>query len=237
MRVYVIYLLLLISLSSFSQKGTGYFGISMGTNIPVGEFGKARLANESGFATSGFLMDFSGTYFFNYYLGGTAVFAFGMNGIQDEALQEKLTLDLPPSVPPSADITFQLGNWSDVSILTGPVLTLPLGKINLDAKALAGVSFVHPPKTEVSAVYPTGSFNTSRNKQDVVFGILTGLAIRYHLNDAYSLKFGMDYYYSSPEISVDSYEILETAKTDFDPEVYKLDMHLLKINMGLLYRF
>jgi hypothetical protein len=160
-----------------------------------------------------------------------------MNGVHDEALQEKLTLDLPPGVPPDADIAFRLGNWSDVSLMTGPVLTLPYGKLNLDAKVLAGVSFIHPPKTELSAVYPSGSFYTSRNKQDVAFGVLTGLAVRYHLNDAYSLKFGMDYYYSSPEIRVESYEILETARTDFDPAIYHLDMHLLKMNIGLLYRF
>ena len=87
-RISILCLLLLIVASGYSQRN--YLGLSFGGSIPSEEFAKKSLFEDGGYALPGFVIEFSGTYIFDYYLGIAGTFTFSSNSPDRDQLGDDI---------------------------------------------------------------------------------------------------------------------------------------------------
>ncbi len=204
-----IILLLLVS-NSFAQDES-FLGLSFGTAIPQGKFAEQDFYDkETGYANTGFMFAFDGAWFPDDYLGIGGTVTFASNNPDKNAYKE----DLRQYIIDSTDLEEVLdenfvvdyGVWKYLNIFIGPNFTYPLGRFNIDARILAGVSFGWQPSQEIDATDEIESTFSRKveGKAKAALGYCVGGGVRYAFKSGYVLRVTAEWANSKPEFTYTS---------------------------------
>lgn len=232
-RITLLFLLFLIVTTGYSQRN--YLGLSFGGSLPSEEFAKKSLAEDGGYALPGFVLEFSGAYIFDYYLGIAGTFTFSTNSLDSKQLKEDLVEAIPGPVPPVVtEVIFNHGSWMYSNIMAGPILTIPVWKLNFDFRGVAGLSFLMSPPWELTVKTDQETYFERHSGQTVNFGYMLGTGIRFNVNSSYAIRISADYFRSKQSFMVNDDGLVSniTGKSSYD-----MNVGTVNINLGLAYRF
>ena len=209
-------------------------GLSFGWSFPGDDFARKSLTGDGGYALDGFVVEFSGACIFDYYLGVAGTFTFSSSQPDRIQLGEDIKNDFPATVPPDVGVDIQMGNWLYSNIMTGPILTIPVWKLNFDLRGVAGLSFLMSPDQELYATSGTEEFYERRSGQPVNFAYMLGTGIRFNVNQAYAFRLSADYFSSRQSFTVDENGLVSTIT---GKRSYDMNVTTVNLNLGIAYRF
>ncbi len=234
MKKFLVIIFAGISLLSFGQEN--YMSLCFVGNAPLGNFSSNKNLLTDGFAQTGFGGEYSGTYFFTEYIGVGGNIKYISNTIDDNSVKQLLRDELPDNFP-GGNVQFGIGLWKQVSLVAGPYFSLPLPKLSLDAYTLIGINFIMPPEMRVSATIDEEFYERNISVQSINYALDLGIALRYHVNESYSLRIFSSYYQSNSKGKVKE-EIDENG--DGNREIVDTDqsvtMQSVNFGIGIVYR-
>jgi hypothetical protein len=234
MKIYLFPLLFALPMISFSQDN--YMSLSFGVGIPLGDFGSSDNLTTDGFAEQGFTGEYTGLYLLTDFLGIGGNVKYSSNGISNSKLRTKLKDEIPEDFPiDSLAITTNFGIWKQIALLAGPHFTIPVSRINIDVYAMAGVNFVMPPKMEISAVVDNEWYLREFSANTVSYAVDLGFALRFHLNEDYSLRFYSSYFLSKSKGKIRE-EINQGGNSEPSESDFSGDIRSLHAGIGIVYR-
>jgi len=225
-------LLCLIIFQGYSQRN--YLGLSFGSSLPNAEFAKKSLEEDGGYALNGFVLEFSGAYVLDYYVGVAGSFTFSSNPPDRQAYGEDLKNALPGPLPPDVTLDLKVGNWLYSNLMAGPLITIPVWKLNFDFRGIAGICFMMSAPQELYIRAGSEEYFESRSGQTVNFAYMLGTGVRFNVNSSYAIRLSADYFHCRPTVTVDENGIVGsiTGKTSYD-----MDVGTVNLNIGIAYRF
>jgi hypothetical protein len=237
-----------ISISIFGQKHyNNYSGISMGVSVPLSDFASTDINNKSaGYAMPSFFLSFDGAYLFTPYIGISGMFSFANNTLNTTMIKEnfkkRIHDDYPDLViPEDLNITYNLGVWNHIGLHIGPQVSLPLERLNIDFRALGGLSFVLPPSNEMYFLNKETDqeFRTmSDNKEAISWGYTLGAGFRYLMSNRYILRLVINYTYANASIEINDSITMESGlPPDLIRNNHKQPVGALQIGIGIAYHF
>ena len=232
----VLLLTLALALSLNTAKGQrSFLGLSFGASLPGEEFAKKNLEEDGGYAEQGFVIEFTGAYIFDYYFGIAGTATFSNNGMDRVAFGEDILAGLPPAnLPEESIVDIKVGNWMYINIMAGPLVTIPIWKLNIDLRAIAGLSVMLSPPQEIYIQIDGEEFFDKRSNQNVSFAYMFGPAIRFNFNESTALRLSADYFRSKPTFTTDESGLVYTVtgKTS-----YAMNIGTVHLNVGIAWRF
>lgn len=177
-------------------------GLTGGVSSPMGNFAKSDYSNPtSGFASAGYNIGVTGTYYLTKHFGISALAsyqAYGFNGLQSLADGYHADFEVDSA---SADVN---GKSYSLNLLVGPSYSLTLTKqLMLDARILIGVSNAHLAGYTIY-LEDNSSATFSQNKSSATaLGMQAGLALRYNINKRVYAAINGDYCYTKPNLQID----------------------------------
>ena len=232
-RLSILCLFCLIVTGGYSQRN--YLGLSFGASLPSEEFAHKSLEEDGGYALPGFVIEFSGAYIFDYYLGIAGTFTFNSNPPDRDQLKEDLVDGITGPVPPEiTEVIFNHGSWMYANIMAGPILVIPIWKLDLDFRGVAGLSFLMSPPWELTVKTVDETFFESRSGQTATFAYMLGTGIRFNVNSNYAIRLSTDYFRSKQSLTVKENGLISgaTGKSSYD-----MSVGTVNINLGIAYRF
>jgi opacity protein-like surface antigen len=228
----IIGLLLIVASSGFSQRN--YVGLSFGSSLPNEEFAAKSILEDGGYALPGFVVEFSGAYIFDYYIGIAGTFTFSSNSPDRSQLGEDLKAAVPGPIPPDTKVQLKMGNWLYSNLMAGPVITIPVWILNFDLRGVAGLSFLMSPPWELTVIAGQDEYFESRSGQNLNFAYMLGAGIRFNVRESYAIRLSADYFRSKPSFSVDENGLVGsiTGKSN-----YEMSVGTVNLNLGIAYRF
>ena len=224
--------LCLAGITASSQRN--YLGLSFGASFPSEEFAKTSLEEDGGYAMKGFALEFSGAYIFDYYFGITGALSFSSNQPDTEKLTADLVAGIEEPLPPDAEVIFNSGPWMYTNVMAGPILTLPVWKLNFDLRAIAGLSFLISPPFELTVNTEDETYFQSFGGNTVNFAYMLGTAIRFNMNQNYAIRLSADYFHSKPSFEVNEESLVGSAT---EKSSYDMSVGTLNVSIGIAYRF
>jgi opacity protein-like surface antigen len=223
----------LLTTSLYAQRS--YLGLSFGASLPSEEFAKKNLAEDGGYALPGFVIEFSGAYIFDYYFGIAGTFTFSSNPPDRDQLQKDLIDAITGPVPPEIeDVIFNHGSWMYSNLMAGPFVTIPIAFINLDFRAVAGLSILLSPPWELTVKTTEETYFTSRSGSTASFAYMLGTGIRFNINSSYAIRVAGDYFHSKPTFSVNEDSGVGGAT---EKSTYDMSVGTVNLSLGIAYRF
>ncbi len=212
-----------------------YLGLSFGASLPSEEFAKKSLAEDGGYALPGFVIEFSGAYVFDYYFGIAGTFTFSANSLDRDQLKQDLIDAITGPIPPEIDeVIFNHGTWMYSNLMAGPFLTIPVAFMNLDFRAVAGLSYLLSPPWEITVHAGDETYFQSHHGKTVNFTYMLGTGIRFNVNSNYAIRVSADYFHSKPTYSVDQNSIVGAAT---GKSTYEMSVGTINLNVGIAYKF
>jgi len=242
-----IFLLIIIS-NTFAQDES-FLGLSFGAAIPQGKFAEQDFYDkETGYANTGFMFAFDGAWFPDDYLGIGGTVTFASNNIDKNAYKNDLRQYLFDSIPQIADIldsnfVADLGVWKYLNIFVGPSFTYPIGRFNIDARILAGVTFGWQPSQEIDATDNIESTFSRKveGKAQAALGYCVGGGVRYAFKSGYVLRVTAEWANSKPTFYYNGNVTYEEDGNDIEIEVedieYKMPFKNVHVGIGIAYNF
>lgn len=171
----------------------GFVSVSAGISQPIGDFSKKTGGQRDGMALRGQSVSVSGGYRLAGPLGLMARYEQTSHGIDPVALLQQYKQS-PGDQLTAAPAAGRAGQWQTRSLMAGPYLTIPIGRVALDLRAMAGQVWATCPET-----YVEGTLNqqelmiktTSKEAKAISGGL--GLTTRYRLTPTVALHVSGDY--------------------------------------------
>ncbi|MBA7584411.1 hypothetical protein ES708_26364 [subsurface metagenome] len=218
----------------------------MGSSVPVGSFSDTVDIYSDGFAGSNFVINFDGAYFFMPVVGIGGTFSFGSsygggesleNALFDDVIEKFPTLSVP--VDPDYIPDFNAGKWNYVNLMAGPQISIPLNNINIDFKALGGLSFIFVPSRDMSIeLNNNGEFTSSTNGDVLNLGYIIGTGVRFGVGRGTGIRLGLDYYHSKPAlVTKNSYTDNNIPGDPLDDDQFEISMNSLHMALGIAFNF
>ena len=200
-RISVLLPLLLTTSVGLAQKAfifntlqkNGFISVSAGISQPLGTFARKTGDASSGMALRGQTMGAAAGYRLAGPLGLMARYEQTRYGIDPAALLNEYTQlpgdHLVVSVPGG-----RRGQWQTRSIMAGPYLTLPIGRVAFDVRAMAGQMWATCPETCIEGQLnrlPTLIRTSNQEARAIAAGF--GLTTRYRITPTVALNLDADY--------------------------------------------
>ena len=240
MRIKTFFFLLLITTACYAQKS--FMSLTMGSSIPVGSFSETEDIYSDGFAGSNFVLNFDGAYFFIPVVGVGGSFSFGSSYGGGESLENALYDDIIEkfpilSVPVNPVYSFDAGKWNYVNLMAGPQISIPINNINIDFKALGGLSFVFVPSRDISIELDNGEFQSSTQGDELNFGYIIGTGVRFGVGRGTGIRLALDYYHSEPKLVTNNSYTSNNIPHDLQDDQFEISMNSLHMALGIAYNF
>ncbi|MEZ0538736.1 hypothetical protein [Fibrella arboris] len=200
-RIVLLCTLLLTASAGMAQKAfiyntlqkNGFISISAGVSQPLGTFGSRTGEAGNGLALRGQSMSVSGGYRMAGPLGLMARYEQTYNGIDATAILNQY------NQTPGSELTViaadgRAGQWQTRSIMAGPYVTIPIGRVALDLRAMAGQVWATCPETCVQGkVNQVNTLIRTDNQEAKAIAGGLGFTARYRLTPAVALHVNGDY--------------------------------------------
>ena len=171
----------------------GFISLSAGISQPMGTFGKLTGEQTSGMAIRGQSMSVSGGYRLAGPLGLMARYEQTANGIDPSAMSGQYIQSAGDQLSVTA-ADGRAGQWQTRSIMAGPYVTIPIGRVSLDVRAMAGQIWATCPETYVQGrVNRQTTMIRTDNQESKAISAGIGLTARYRLTPAIALHINGDY--------------------------------------------
>jgi len=176
-----------------AQQNLSFAAVRSGVSVPVARYSSKSLDGGS-FALPGLNITAEGAWFFHPNFGAGLSAGLNMNPVDVGVLgYEKVQAD-----PFLQDVYIHAEPYNVATLMGGIYYQRPLAeKLNLTAKALAGLLYVKTPymvsKPQYFQVGPTYEVITSA--KDYKFSWLAGVGLSYELTPCYDLVFDTDFMY------------------------------------------
>lgn len=240
MRIKLFIILFFITTCVFAQKN--FMSLTMGASIPVGSFAESENIYSDGFAGSNFVLNFDAAYFFMPVVGISGTFSFGSSYGGGESLENAMYDDVLEkfpilSVPADPEFNFYAGKWNYVNLMAGPQITIPLYNLNIDFKALGGLSFVFVPPRDMRLELDGGEFVSSTQGDELNVGYMLGTGVRFGVGRGAGIRLGLDYYHSKPAlVTKNSYTVNNNLQTLPDDQ-FEVSVNSLHLALGIAFNF
>lgn len=223
----------IVSFTSTFSQDRGHIGLSAGLSAPMGDFASNKSSDENaGFATTGFLFDFSLNYKLNKTLGIEGLVRVQLNGTDAEALADEFSAIIPAGISG----TVESGRWVTVGFLGGLTASFPLTeRFSFNSKILIGVQTTSSPELNVTLNGPGGSeWVKQESGNGAAFAYLIGAGFKYGITEKADLLINIDYVGAEPEFSdvVTTSSSGESAKGSFDQP-----MSTFNFGLGVALKF
>ncbi len=240
MRIKAFFFIFLITTACYAQKS--FMSLTMGSSMPVGSFSETEDIYSDGFAGSNFVINFDGAYFFMPVVGVGGTFSFGSSygggASLENALYDDVIAKFPIlSVPADPDYNFDSGKWNYVNLMAGPQISIPLNNINIDFKALGGLSFVFVPSRDINIELDNGEFQSSTQGDELNFGYIIGTGVRFGVGRGTGIRLGLDYYHSKPTLVTKNSYTDNNISYDLTDDQFEISMNSLHMALGVAYNF
>ena len=240
MRIKAFFFIFLITTACYAQKS--FMSLTMGSSVPVGSFSETEDIYSDGFAGSNFVINFDGAYFFMPVVGLGGTFSFGSSYGGGESLENALYDDIITKFPilsvlADGDYNFDSGKWNYVNLMAGPQISIPLNNINIDFKALGGLSFVFVPSRDISIELDNGEFQSSTQGDELNFGYIIGTGVRFGVGRGTGIRLGLDYYHSKPTLVTNNSYTDNNIPHDLQDDQFEVSINSLHMALGIAYNF
>ncbi len=238
-KINLLILALLISVIGSAQHS--FIGLAMGGSIPVGDYASTSDPDQTGFAESGFLLNFIGDYYFYKVLAIGATATFGMNGTDEQEL-EKVWINYLENlydltVPPGADVRFISSQWTYVNLFIGPVVSIPIKRMSIELKAQCGMSFITPPTRDIYITYEETEISSNSGGSNIAFGYLLGAGIQFRANDSYGFRIGADYFASEAKLELEQRIDEGPDEGEIVTDIWQVPVQAYHVTLGISYFF
>jgi hypothetical protein len=237
--------LLLILLPQYtSAKKKYHAGISMGSVLPIADFGSNNHnLNSSGFAKPGFTMNFDGDYYIHNRLAVSARFHFGQTTTDNKATYLWLKNVSSGYINENNDsLRTNIGNWYWSSPLAGIKVNYPiiLTKIYIEGGIFSGLNISHPSLQQIRIINKTTQKETySENNTNAIYSmpIMLDAGIRVVINENIQLKVQSSYYRAKSNFKHYIYSISPNGTEIENLESFNIEKTIETINLslGLIY--
>ena len=240
MRIKAFFFLFLITTACYAQKS--FMSLTMGSSIPVGSFSDTADIYSDGFAGSNFVINFDGTYFFMPVIGVGGTFSFGSSYGGGESLENAMYDDVLENFPilsvrADPEYNFDAGKWNYVNLMAGPLISIPLNNMNIDFKALGGLSFVFVPSRDMNIELDNGEFISSTKGDELNFGYIIGTGVRFGVGRGTGIRLGLDYYHSKPALVKKNSFTDNNISYDLQDEQFEVSINSLHLALGIAFNF
>jgi hypothetical protein len=171
------------------QPKRGFVALSGGVSQPMGRFANLDGTDEqSGMAGRGVALNLSAGYLLAGPVGLTVRAEHAKNALQTAGLLSSFYRQEGDTWTATA------GDWTITTVMAGPYVTLPLGRISLDVRAMAGRTAVVCPATSLLGQSGGIEFSVRSEQcrgQAMAYG--TGVTARYRLGLNTALNLSADY--------------------------------------------
>lgn len=211
-----------------------YMGLSFGVSLPGEEFAIKSMPGSGGYALPGFVLEFSGGYIFDYYLGIAGTCTFNLSSPDRDWLANDLRNAFPGILPEDVEVNLRVENWLYSNVMAGPMLTLPVRDLNFDLRGLVGLGFLMSAPWELHVIKPDEELFEKHNGQTVSFAYMLGAGIRYNFNSRNAIRLSADYFRSRSSFRIEENEVTGgiSGKASYDMQVSTVNL-----NLGLAWRF
>ena len=235
----IVLVLAILIFGMYGHTQDSFLSISMGASIPLNDYATTDKILVSGYAGTNFVLNFDASYILVPFFGIGGTFSFGSNYTEANALKNQVVdifRELYPTfpIPEDSEVEVTLGPWRYVNLMVGPQLSFPIAIMQLDLRALGGVSFVMPPDRDLSVTTPDGDYISSQTGQLVNFGYLIGGGIRFGMRGATSIRIAADYFHSKPSLEVKNEFLRDNI---IEKQKYDMDLNTLHVTVGLAFNF
>lgn len=171
------------------QDKKGFFAVSAGTSLPVGQFASCSPADKQACMAGQGLA-------FNASAGFRII---GPVGLMVRGEQHRNTVNtgamLDALYRNDTDVwTAKADNWSVLSVMAGPYVSLPFGRFSIDGRLLAGRALAVLPGTSMAGNFGTTEMTVkTTGSQSTALSLGAGATVRYRLGLNTSLVLNADY--------------------------------------------
>jgi hypothetical protein len=236
----LIILSILISFASLSfgqRAGNTLVALSVGANIPTGNFASTDIDNPSaGFALTGVNLKIKGLYKVSRRIGIGGMFSGHSNWTNSAAYQS----EFEQNYPDLEGWQVNKQRWASGGIFGGIAATLPLsGSLDLMVSGFAGGVLAYSPEIEIIGEEngQPAYIRLYEEKKDGAFAFEVGAALMFETGERQYFIVGADYFYSNPVFS--GYRVLEFEDPEEPPTVttrdYKPTLNSFNITIGYGY--
>jgi hypothetical protein len=177
-----------------SQQKNGFVSLSVGTNQPLGTFGKRTTeADENGLAMRGQTWSVMAGYRLAGPFGLMGRYEETQNGIDTKALTANIIQSPGDNIQGSTPAG-QTGRWQSRSLMIGPFVTIPLGRFALDLRALAGQAWAICPETCVQGkLNQTATLIRTENREAKALVSGGGISLRFRVSPVIAVHVNGDF--------------------------------------------
>ncbi len=217
-----------------SSGAKGFIGISGGYSLPFGNFTKSDYLDlTAGFAKPGPAFSLDGAYFFNKHMGVGLVVSMSNYGIKN---QDVLSAGYVEAFAVD-EVTMTVGSYTMLNILPAFYYTLPMDKLNIDFRLMAGYSSLTTPKIQVQLEdqSDTPLIQEASTGGGLCLGI--GAGVRYTFYKHLGAALRVDYFNSKPSVDI-KYTNLNNPTDEFRYlKKYNESISMINASLGLCYSF
>ncbi len=171
------------------QDKKGFFAVSAGASLPVGKFASCSPTDgQACMAGQGFAFNASAGYRVAGPIGLMIRGEQHRNTVNTSAMLDALYRN-------DTDVwTAKADNWSVLTVMAGPYVSVPLGRFSVDARLLAGRALAVLPNTSMAGNFGTTEMSVkTTGSQSTALSLGGGLIARYRLGRTIALTLNADY--------------------------------------------
>lgn len=230
-----LFVIIQVTLLSHGLAQDNYFSLCFGSNKAFGSFAKSNNLLTQGYATNGFMATYSGAFYVNKNIGIAGNLGFNTNLIEAEKAEDALAQFYTETIPENTNSTLNLGQWNQVTLNSGPQITLRTASFAFDFFVLVGFDIIFAPNLDVKWLDVNGGeiFHTRLETSAARPSFDTGFGIRYLFNDKSGIRVFVSYIQSGTKgellIDKDLGSVHESVN-------YKTKIQILVAGIGLVYR-
>ena len=218
-KISVLFVFVLLSISTMAQTDNWYFSFTMGASWPSGTFGQKDINDKSsGYAQQGFSILLDATYPLTNHWGFKGLTLINTNTIDHNEMKSMLNGRIDPSVNVTNPdyLSYTANPWMWNALLGGPVFTVSIGRIYWDLQLLGGLNLSYLPQQKLQYNDPALKWyysDKNTTSTNLSWGIMGGTAFRFPISERVNLKLGIDYYMSNATIKYQQTRVSQSAES------------------------
>ncbi|MBN2807037.1 MAG: hypothetical protein JXR22_10300 [Prolixibacteraceae bacterium] len=236
--------MLVLALTSEAQSDFRV-GISMSHVTPLSTFSSANIMDlESGFAESGYSLNFDGDYFIHRRLAVSARFHFGLTSMNKPAVSDWLEYQMTDYLSAdSANNLYSVDYWQWSSPMMGIKLNYPIviNKLYVDVAAFSGLSIVKTPVQSMKIIDEVNEqviFSENIAANHVSVPVMAEAGIRWIASDRIQLKVHAAFFQTGTKREHVSY-IVKDKTNEVSEEIGRntitTPIQTINLGLGLIY--
>ena len=234
----ILFVAMLLNLHGQPESQKGYFGISAGVAIPVGNFASTDVNDETpGYANSGFNGFLSTHIHIKDYIGFAGMIGYSKNPYDVQSFNENYR-----NQNPGVQYEFSASDYEMISLLGGAFVSIPQGIMDINLKGYIGVSVATMPSTN-SFIYsgeagdPHRQIETLKNRS-TAFTYGGGVNLIFYTKKNLAILIDASYLQAKPEFNALEIRLYEDGQlTGISGVDFQQKFQVINLGAGIAFTF